>query len=68
MSEDGKAEEPGRQMKRLMDVVGGVRIHPAPQPLDRQTINKKAHRIRFENETEDEVTIVIEKREEGSKR
>ena len=27
----------------------------------RITVNKRTHRVRFENETEDEVTIVIEK-------
>ncbi len=35
--------------------------HEAP-PIERITVNKRTHRVRFENETESEVTIVIEKR------
>lgn len=31
--------------------------------LNRLTVNKRTHRIRFENESEDEVTIVIEPRD-----
>ena len=31
------------------------------KPTRRITVNKRTHRVRFENETEDEVTIVIEK-------
>ena len=34
--------------------------------VQRITVNKRTHRVRFENETEDEVTIVIEK--EGSQK
>ncbi len=36
--------------------------------LQRLTVNKRTHRIRFDNETEDQVTIVIERREEGEKK
>lgn len=34
------------------------------EAIQRIYVNKKSHRIRFENETEDEVTIVIENRKQ----
>ncbi len=38
--------------------------NPAP-PVKRITVNKRTHRVKFENETEPEVTIVIEEKEGG---
>ncbi len=37
---------------------------PGP-PVKRITVNKRTHRVKFENETESEVTIVIEEKEGG---
>ncbi len=39
---------------------------PAP-PVKRITVNKRTHRVKFENETESEVTIVIEEKEGAKK-
>ena len=36
-------------------------------PVKRITVNKRTHRVKFENETESEVTIVIEEKEGGQK-
>jgi hypothetical protein len=43
-----------RSKKRLEEQQAGTR---------RITINKQTHRIKFENETEDSVDVVIEKKE-----
>lgn len=42
-------------LKELQEVT-----HNLDSPDRRLTVNKRTHRIRFEGETEDQVTIVIE--------
>ncbi len=39
-----------------------AKLKPLTPPIERITVNKRTHRVRFENETESEVTIVIEER------
>ncbi len=51
-----------RLLKELQAAVAKI-ANEAP-PIERITVNKRTHRVRFENETESEVTIVIEKREQ----
>ncbi len=51
--EENPAEKPHR-LKRTQEDRGALRAI---------TVNKRTHKIRFESETESEVTIVIEKRE-----
>ncbi len=47
-------------LKRLQDRVD--EMIRERETIRRIPVNKKTHRIRFEDETEDEVTIVIENR------
>jgi small-conductance mechanosensitive channel len=51
------AAEADRALKRLQENLDG-----APREI---TVNKRTHRIRLEGETEDEVTIIIEKKDGG---
>jgi len=52
-----KTDEPLRRLEATVE-----RANAEPKRL---TIDKRTHRIRFESESETEVTIVIEKREKG---
>ena len=54
------ADKTDEALKRLEATVD--KIIRERQTVRRIPVNKKTHRIRFENETEDEVTIVIENR------
>ncbi|HEX7316766.1 MAG TPA: hypothetical protein VF297_22890 [Pyrinomonadaceae bacterium] len=56
MSED----ETDKALKRLQQRVD--EMIRERETIRRIPVNKKTHRIRFEDETEDEVTIVIENR------
>jgi hypothetical protein len=50
-------------LAQLVEVVGRIRQHQADAPgAERIVVNKRTHLIRYENETEETVTIVIEKR------
>lgn len=50
-------------LAQLVEVVGRIRQHQADAPgTERIVVNKHTHLIRYENETEEMVTIVIEKR------
>jgi hypothetical protein len=52
--------EAGKALKRLREAADSIiRESGATRRIP---VNKKTHRIRFEDETEDEVTIVIENR------
>lgn len=55
-----KANEAIEKLKRTVDEA----IKSGDQ-FRRLTVNKRTHRIRFENETESEVTIVVEKKEDN---
>ncbi len=48
-------ETNSQEIRRLEETFAGV-----PRKIK---VNKRTHRVRFENETEDGVTIVVEKRE-----
>ena len=51
----------GKQLlKELIEMAGRMGQHSTPE--SKITVNKRTHRIRFENETEDQVTIIIERR------
>ena len=50
--------ETDKALKRLQEAAD--RIIREGEIIRRIPVNKKTHRIRFEDETEDEVTIVIE--------
>jgi hypothetical protein len=52
-----KGDEALKRLQKLVDEIIRER-----ETVRRIPVNKKTHRIRFENETEDEVTIVIENR------
>lgn len=52
--------ESKRLLKELQAAV--AKLKPSTPPIERITVNKRTHRVRFENETESEVTIVIEER------
>ncbi len=54
-------EAPAAKSKRLLEELKQVaRSISQPDAERRITVNKRTHRIRFEDETEDQVTIVIE--------
>lgn len=54
--------ERGKQLlKELIEMAGRMGQHNRA-PESKLTVNKRTHRIRFENETKDQVTIVIERR------
>jgi lipopolysaccharide export system protein LptA len=54
-------EDPAAKSKRLLEELKQVaRSISQPDAERRITVNKRTHRIRFEDETEDQVTIVIE--------
>ena len=54
-------EDPAAKNKRLLEelrqLAGSI---SQPDAERRVVVNKRTHRIRFEDETEDQVTIVIE--------
>ena len=47
------------QLRKAAEGLRRDHEHPGAQSI---TVNKRTHRIRFEGETEDEVTVVIEPR------
>ena len=53
---------------RMMDVVAakhGYPLNPVPEEIRQKvTVNKQTHRIRYENETESSVDVVIEPKQE----
>lgn len=51
-----------RLLKELTEMAG--RISQYSEPQSKITVNKQTHRIMFENETEDQVTIIIERRKD----
>ncbi len=54
-------EEPAAKSKRLLEELKVlVRSLSQPEAERRVVVNKRTHRIRFEDETEEQVTIVIE--------
>ncbi len=54
-------EDPAAKSKRLLEELKGLaRSLSHPDAERRMTVNKHTHRIRFEDETEEQVTIVIE--------
>ena len=55
-----KADEALKRLQAKVDEIIRER-----QTARRIAVNKRTHRVRFENETEDEVTIVIEKKGTG---
>jgi hypothetical protein len=57
-------EEGKRLLKELQEATDNIMFQSDHKSVVRRTVNKRTHRIRFEDETEDEVTIVIEKRED----
>lgn len=56
--------EAGKPLKRLQEAAD--KIIRESEAARRIPVNKKTHRIRFEDETEAEVTIVIENRNHKS--
>ncbi len=60
---EGNDAESKRLLKELNEQAEDLKRKNADPPARRITVNKRTHRIRFEGETEDEVTIVVEKRE-----
>jgi hypothetical protein len=54
-------------LKELQDAANRITFEHGCNPVVKRTINKHTHRIRFENETEDQVTIVIERKEGNEK-
>jgi len=52
-----EGDEALKRLQKLVDEIIRER-----ETVRRIPVNKKSHRIRFEDETEDEVTIVIENR------
>ena len=60
-------EEMNKALERLKAVAD--EFHKSLEETDRRIlVNKQTHRIRFEGETEDEVTVIIEKRDADRKR
>jgi len=49
-------------LARLLEVVAQMQSHQDDDGTKRIEVNKRTHLIRYENETEEPVTIVIEKR------
>ncbi len=58
----------GKTLRRLDDftLVPRERFEEEQASTKRITVNKRTHRVRYENETEDSVDVVIEKK--GSKK
>lgn len=58
--------EPPDHLYRVFPYSYGVPIAPVPQEIKQKiAVNKQTHRIRFEDETEDSVTIVVEPKEQS---
>ena len=53
-------DESKRLLKELQEAAAQIKSQRDGTLNVRHTINKRTHRIRFENETEDQVTIIIE--------
>jgi hypothetical protein len=56
-------DESKRLLKELQEAADKITFEHGSEPVVRRIINKQTHRIRFENESEDQVTIVIESKE-----
>ncbi len=56
-------DEDKRLLKELQDAANNITFEHGHEPVVKRTVNKRTHRIRFENETEDQVTIIIERKE-----
>ena len=55
------AEDYNRRMKEIVAARYGYPLNPAPEEMRQKiAVNKETHRIRFEDETESHVNIVIE--------
>ncbi len=59
-------EDLQRDIERMKAIADDFRRSWESMDL-RILVNKKTHRIRFEGETEEQVTVIIEKREVGGK-
>ena len=55
-------ERDKRLLKKLKETVDGFSFEHEAATVVSRRVNKRTHRIRFEDESEDEVTIIIEKR------
>ncbi len=64
-----KPPDIGKPFRRLDDFTLGPkeRVEEEQASNKRITVNKRTHRVKYENETEDSVDVVIEKKE-GSKK
>lgn len=60
----GKAEPYLRELRKLI----GDMERERRESVRIIRVNKRTHRLRFESETEEEVTIVIEPKEKGGKK
>ena len=64
-----RTERDKKLLKQLQDYAREINLEHRRPDTRAMIVNKRTHRIRFENETEESVTIVIEpKAEEGSKK
>lgn len=55
------AEDYDRRMKEIVAARHGFPLNPVPEEIRQKiAVNKQTHRIRFEDETESHVNIVIE--------
>lgn len=57
-------EDYDRRMKEIVAARHGYPLNPVPHEIRQKiAVNKRTHRIRFENETESSVDVVIEPKE-----
>lgn len=59
-------DESKRLLKELQETAAQIAFERGSQSTLRQIVNKRTHRIRFADETEDQVTIIIEPKVESS--
>lgn len=50
-----------RLLKKLQETIDGFSFENEVARVARRRVDKRTHRIMFENESEDEVTIIIER-------
>ena len=59
-------DESKRLLKELQEAADRITFERGSQGVVRRTIDKRTHRIRFADETEEQVTIIIEPKVESS--